>query len=78
MQVTLVGDQGAQLNIAAAFTVADLAHLTDFTGYLLTEPSFVWQIYGTELEVTALGITVGGISISKDVRGLVLVNPRSC
>ncbi|KAL8287086.1 hypothetical protein RQP46_004092 [Phenoliferia psychrophenolica] len=65
--VTLVGDLGAQLNIAAAFAVADVPHLTDFTGYLLTEPSFVWQIYGEELEVTALGITVGGISISKDV-----------
>ncbi|KAL8278093.1 hypothetical protein RQP46_009553 [Phenoliferia psychrophenolica] len=64
--VTLVEDVGAQLNIAAAFAVADVAHLTEFTGYLLTEPSFVWQIYGEELEVTALGITVAGISISKD------------
>ena len=37
----MVGDVGAQLNIAAAFAVADVAHLTDFTGYLLTEPCVI-------------------------------------
>ncbi|BGP00846.1 hypothetical protein RTBOTA2_002159 [Rhodotorula toruloides] len=65
--VSLVADVGADLNLEAAFNVADVGHLTDFTGYLLTEPSFTWQIYGQNLEVSALGITVGGISIMKDV-----------
>lgn len=67
MQTTLVADVGASLDVVAPFTITDLAHLTDFTSYLLTEPSFVWQIYGTNLSVTALGITVDGISISKNV-----------
>ncbi|BGP22157.1 pre-rRNA processing protein [Rhodotorula toruloides] len=65
--VSLVADVGADLNLEAAFNVADVGHLTDFTGYLLTEPSFTWQIYGQNLEVSALGITVSGISIMKDV-----------
>ncbi|KAL8279026.1 hypothetical protein RQP46_008484 [Phenoliferia psychrophenolica] len=65
--VALVGDVGAQLDIEASFAVANLDQLTEFTGYLLTEPSFVWQIYGIELSVAALGITVTGISISKNV-----------
>lgn len=62
-----MADVGAQLDISAAFNVLDLAHLTDFTAYLLTEPSFTWQIYGQNLSVTALGITVDGIGISKNV-----------
>ncbi|GAA5914535.1 uncharacterized protein JCM6883_003197 [Sporobolomyces salmoneus] len=65
--ISITGDVGADLNIAAAFAVADVGHLTEFTGYLLTEESFTWQIYGENLAVTALGITVDGISIMKNV-----------
>ncbi|SCV70806.1 BQ2448_3568 [Microbotryum intermedium] len=65
--VSLTGDVGASLDLSATFAVADLNHLTDFTGYLLTEPSFTWQIYGQNLTVAALGIEVGGISIMKTV-----------
>ena len=68
--VSLVGDVGADLNIDAAFAVADVGHLTDFTTYLLTQPSFTWQIYGQNLAVSALGIAVPGISILKNVRPL--------
>lgn len=68
--VSLTGDVGADLNIAAAFAVADVGHLTEFTTYLLTQPSFTWQIYGQNLAVSALGITVPGISILKNVRRL--------
>ncbi|KAM0789126.1 hypothetical protein ACM66B_003180 [Microbotryomycetes sp. NB124-2] len=80
--ISLVGDVGAELNLDADFAVANLDHLTEFTGYLLTEPSFTWQIYGQNLSVSALGITVDGISISKEVvldgfnglRGGVVIN----
>jgi hypothetical protein len=65
--VSLVGDVGAQLNLQAGFTVADVGRLTSFTSYLLTEPSFVWQIAGQNLAISALGIVVPGISISKEV-----------
>jgi len=71
--VSLVGDVGADLNIDAAFAVADVGHLTDFTTYLLTQPSFTWQIYGQNLAVSALGITVPGISILKNVRPLLFL-----
>lgn len=36
------------------------APLCRFTGYLLTQPSFTWQIYGVGLSISALGITVDG------------------
>ncbi|GAA6063179.1 hypothetical protein JCM10212_003114 [Sporobolomyces blumeae] len=65
--ISITGDVGAQINLEAAFAVADVGHLTDFTGYLLTEESFTWQIYSSNISVSALGITVDGISILKDV-----------
>ncbi|KEI38214.1 uncharacterized protein L969DRAFT_517877 [Mixia osmundae IAM 14324] len=65
--VSLVGDVGATLNLQAAFSVADVGHLTDFTSYLLTEKSFTWEIFGQNLDITALGISVPGVSISKTV-----------
>lgn len=66
-QISLVADVGASLDLEAAFNVADVAHLSDFTGYLLTQPSFTWQVYGANLEVDALGIKIPGVSISKNV-----------
>lgn len=66
--LTLVADVGVNLNLDATFAVSDTTHLGDFTGYLLTEPSFTWQIYGEDLSVNALGIDIDGISISKNVR----------
>lgn len=74
-QVPVVANVGATLNLNAAFNVADVGHLTDFTSYLLTEPSFVWQIYGQNLSVSALGITVPGISIMKSVKSSCLLLP---
>ncbi|KAL8277420.1 hypothetical protein RQP46_010142 [Phenoliferia psychrophenolica] len=41
--VTVVGDEGATLNLQATFAVSDVSQLTAFTEYLLNEPSFVWQ-----------------------------------
>lgn len=68
LQTSLIANEGAQLNLSAVTTVASVSHLTEFTSYLLTEPSFTWQIYGESLEVVALGITVDLITISKEVR----------
>ncbi|KAJ1032418.1 hypothetical protein NDA16_000444 [Ustilago loliicola] len=51
----------------AQFVVADVGYLTEFTRYLLTEQSFVWNIAGDGLRVAALGIEVNDISISKNV-----------
>ncbi|EST10168.1 Protein of unknown function DUF3712 [Kalmanozyma brasiliensis GHG001] len=65
--VSLAGDVGATLEILAEFVVADVGYLTEFTRFLLTEQSFVWNIAGDGLSVAALGIQVDNISISKNV-----------
>ncbi|CDR88214.1 uncharacterized protein SPSC_03875 [Sporisorium scitamineum] len=65
--VSLAGDVGATLEILAQFAVADVGYLTEFTKYLLTEQSFVWNIAGDGLSVAALGIEVNDITISKNV-----------
>ncbi|KAJ3724969.1 hypothetical protein DFJ43DRAFT_1197841 [Lentinula guzmanii] len=62
--VSVVGDQGAQINVNSAFKVADVDSLTDFTKTLLTEESFEWVISGENLTVSALGIEVSGISLT--------------
>ena len=65
--VSLAGDIGATLELEAQFAVADVGYLTEFTKYLLTQPNFVWNIAGKGLSVSALGISVPDITISKDV-----------
>ncbi|KAH7915074.1 hypothetical protein BJ138DRAFT_1122997 [Hygrophoropsis aurantiaca] len=61
--VNVVGDVGATLNTQATFEVADVGHLTDFTKVLLNEESFEWDISGENLTVSALGISVSGITL---------------
>ena len=65
--IKLEADEGAQLNLSADFAVADVDALTEFTKFLVTEPSFIWTIQGQNLAISALGITVKGVSISKNV-----------
>lgn len=65
--VTLNADVGATLNLSAAFTVSDTSALADFTRVLLTNETFTWDIYGTNLSVAALGIDIGLISFNKSV-----------
>ncbi|PWN24968.1 hypothetical protein BDZ90DRAFT_262821 [Jaminaea rosea] len=80
--VQLKGDTGASLNVMVEARVPSVPYLTDFTKFLLTQPSFVWSIRGEGLSVAALGITVPNIAISKDVqltgfnglRGMVIIN----
>ncbi|KAI0268735.1 hypothetical protein BC834DRAFT_651204 [Gloeopeniophorella convolvens] len=61
--VNITGDVGGQFEVEASFEVADVGHLTDFTKALLTQESFDWVISGENLSVSALGITVPGISL---------------
>lgn len=65
--VSFVADVGATLEIMAQFVVADVDYLTEFTRYMVTERSFVWNIAGENLRVAALGIEIDGISFSKNV-----------
>ncbi|EJD03283.1 uncharacterized protein FOMMEDRAFT_168292 [Fomitiporia mediterranea MF3/22] len=62
--VNLAADEGAQLDLTADFTVADVDHLTDFTKVLVTEESFQWDISGENLTISALGIDVPGINLT--------------
>ncbi|KAI0049858.1 hypothetical protein FA95DRAFT_1604022 [Auriscalpium vulgare] len=61
--INITGDVGAQFEVDGAFSVADVDHLTEFTKVLLTEESFDWVITGENLSVSALGISVSGISL---------------
>lgn len=61
--INITGDVGAQFEVEATFEIADVGHLTDFTKVLLTQESFDWVISGENLSVSALGITVPGISL---------------
>ncbi|WFD44515.1 hypothetical protein MPSI1_003183 [Malassezia psittaci] len=65
--IQLAADEGAQIDLEADFAVADVSALTEFTKFLVTEPSFVWTIAGQNLNITALGISVGGLTINKNV-----------
>lgn len=65
--ISLVAEEGAQLDIQAEFAVADVDALTEFTKFLMLEPSFIWNIQGKNLAVSALGITVDGLDIAKTV-----------
>ena len=62
--VSLTGDVGAQLDVTADFSVADVDHLTNFTSTLLTTESFEWDISGENLTVSAIGIDVPGILLT--------------
>ncbi|KAF9071074.1 hypothetical protein BDP27DRAFT_1419362 [Rhodocollybia butyracea] len=62
--VSVIGGQGAQINVASNFQVANVDTLTAFTKTLLTEESFEWVISGENLTVSALGIDVTGISLT--------------
>ncbi|KAF9529294.1 hypothetical protein CPB83DRAFT_790385 [Crepidotus variabilis] len=61
--VQVVGDVGAKLDVESQFEVADVGYLAEFTKTLLTEESFEWEIYGQNLTVKALGISVSGIEL---------------
>ncbi|KAE9401586.1 hypothetical protein BT96DRAFT_918717 [Gymnopus androsaceus JB14] len=62
--VSIVGDQGGQINVNSNFQVSSVDTLTDFTKTLLTNESFEWVITGENLTVSALGIDVTGISLT--------------
>jgi len=80
--VTLVGDTGAAINVELEAQVSDVDYLTEFTKYLLNNPSFVWNIKGEGIEVSALGVVISGVNLSKDVqltgfdglKGMVIIN----
>ena len=54
--INITGDVGANFQISADFSIADVDHLTDFTKVLLTTESFDWEISGGSLVVSALGM----------------------
>ncbi|KAK0522484.1 hypothetical protein OC834_006266 [Tilletia horrida] len=65
--ITLVGDVGGSINEDATFQVSDQGAIADFAKVLLTSESFVWDITAQNVSVTALGITIPGVSLTKTV-----------
>ncbi|WFC96530.1 hypothetical protein MBRA1_003191 [Malassezia brasiliensis] len=63
--IQLAADEGAQMDLEADFAVADTDALTEFTKFLVTQPSFVWEINGEGLAVDSIGITTPELTISK-------------
>lgn len=80
--LSLEGDVGAAINVELEAQVSDVGYLTEFTRYLLNNPSFVWNIKGEGIQVSALGIQVPNATLSKDVqltgynglKGMVIIN----
>ncbi|KAK0556496.1 hypothetical protein OC844_005834 [Tilletia horrida] len=66
--IAVVGDVGGSLNQNANFRVTDQGAIADFAKVLLTTESFVWQIQAQNVSVKALGITIDGISLTKQVQ----------
>lgn len=65
--IEVTADEGAKLRLISDFAVTDEDALTEFTKFLVTEPSFVWDIKGNNLSVSAIGITVPDVTIAKTV-----------
>lgn len=65
--VTAEPGVGAVLNLDATFQVSNVDALTNFTKYLLNEPSFVWDITANNVSVMALGANFTGITLTKQV-----------
>ncbi|WFC96531.1 hypothetical protein MBRA1_003192 [Malassezia brasiliensis] len=65
--IQLEAEDGAQIDLEAEFAVRNTDALTSFTKFLVTEPSFVWEITGEGLAVDAIGITTTDLTISKSV-----------
>ncbi|MCO5588347.1 hypothetical protein L7F22_042302 [Adiantum nelumboides] len=66
--ITLVGDLGSSLNVQLEGNIPDVDYFTKFLASAITDPSFVWDIRGTGISVSAIGINVPGISLTKSVQ----------
>lgn len=64
----LEGDAGASINVELEAQVSNVDYLTEFTKYLVNNPSFVWSIKGEGIQVDALGILIPNVTLSKDVQ----------
>ncbi|KAG6891741.1 hypothetical protein C0992_006161 [Termitomyces sp. T32_za158] len=63
--VKVTGNVGGTIDATSSFEVANVAHLTDFTKTMLTEESFEWEISAQNVSVSALGISVPGITLTQ-------------
>ncbi|CAD6973942.1 unnamed protein product [Tilletia controversa] len=65
--IEVAGDVGGSLNRDATFRVVDSAAIGDFAKRLLLDESFVWEISAQNVSVKALGITIEGVALTKQV-----------
>lgn len=66
--VKLVGDVGSSIDTTLQGTISDVDFFTDFMKTVLLNSSFTWTIKGSGLSVSAIGIVVSNVSISKEVQ----------
>jgi hypothetical protein len=65
--IQTVADVGATFSITAQFAVVDQQAMADFSAYMLLEKSFIWDITGSDVSVTAMDYTFTNLTMSKSV-----------
>lgn len=76
--VSLAADEGAQLDLSADFSVADVDHLTEFTKAMVTSESFQWDISGENLTVSALGNSHQVMPFNRDSFLTIIIKESMC
>lgn len=66
--VSLVGDLGSSLNVIVEGQIPDVGFFTTFLQDAIRNPSFIWNIRGENIRVSALGIVVPNVTINKNVQ----------
>lgn len=66
--ITLTGDVGSVINVEIEGQIPDVDFFTAFLKKAITDASFVWSIRSDGISVDAIGITVTGIALTKDVQ----------
>lgn len=66
--ITLTGDLGASLNVQIEGQIPDVDYFTTFLKSAITDPAFEWTIRGESLSVSAIGIVVPNVTITKNVQ----------
>ncbi|KAG0263532.1 hypothetical protein DFQ27_001692 [Actinomortierella ambigua] len=62
-------DVGASLDIKGApFAITDVAAFTEFTIYALNNPDFEWTVASQGLVVSAMGVSLPGVTMTKTVK----------
>jgi hypothetical protein len=66
-KVDLVGDVGSSINSEIQGTIPDVDYFTQFMEAAILNDTFIWTVKGTGLSVSAMGVSIPNVTISKDI-----------